>query len=263
MGLISHDKTTDQGIKAENNADQPFRSVRSEAVGEVKGPRGGRELPELWCWRWKILHAYLQHLDFMFKKEDRLAHQSPLCMEFSRQEYWRGLSFPSPGDLPNRGIEPMSPALASGFLTTKPPGKPQRKRIYENKGMKAALSTCTQVRGKKRTPTHVIFLLSSGGPVMELEAIQANGKSQLTSLRKHPLMKSHSLRARKRDDCLFKKVVRDSAWGFESLETVALDWLGVYMLAEKAVERRREVFDKMKDYSTCWTAAWVKRCITA
>ena len=47
MGLISHDKTTDQGIKAENNADQPFRSVRSEAVGEVKGPRGGRELPEL------------------------------------------------------------------------------------------------------------------------------------------------------------------------------------------------------------------------
>lgn len=47
MGLISHDKTTDQVMEAENNADQPFRSVRSEAVGEVKGTRGGRELPEL------------------------------------------------------------------------------------------------------------------------------------------------------------------------------------------------------------------------
>ena len=60
----------------------------------------------------------------MFKKENRLAHQVPLCMEFSRQEYWRGLPFPSPGDLPNQGIEPMSSALASGFFTTGPLGKP-------------------------------------------------------------------------------------------------------------------------------------------
>jgi len=42
-------------------------------------------------------------------------------MEFSRQEYWSGLSFPSPGDLPDLGIEPMSPALAGGFFTTEPP----------------------------------------------------------------------------------------------------------------------------------------------
>ena len=50
-----------------------------------------------------------------------IARQSPLSMEFSRQEHWSGLSSPPPGHLPNSGIEPeslVSPALASGFLTT-------------------------------------------------------------------------------------------------------------------------------------------------
>ena len=40
-----------------------------------------------------------------------VAHQTPPFMGFSRQEYWSGLTFPSPGDLPNPGIEPRSPAL--------------------------------------------------------------------------------------------------------------------------------------------------------
>ena len=47
----------------------------------------------------------------------------PLSMEFSGQEYWSGLPFPSPGDLPDPGIKPMSSALAGGFFTTEPPGK--------------------------------------------------------------------------------------------------------------------------------------------
>ena len=47
-------------------------------------------------------------------------------MEFSRQEYWSGLTFPSPGDLSNSGIEPTSPILAEGFLTTEPPGRPTK-----------------------------------------------------------------------------------------------------------------------------------------
>ena len=51
------------------------------------------------------------------------AHQAPLAMEFFRQEYWSGLPFPPPGDLPHLGIEPMSPALAGRFFTTEPPGK--------------------------------------------------------------------------------------------------------------------------------------------
>ena len=48
--------------------------------------------------------------------------QTPLSMEFYRQEYWSGLPYPPPGDLPNLGIEPtslMSPALASRFFTTR------------------------------------------------------------------------------------------------------------------------------------------------
>ena len=45
-------------------------------------------------------------------------------MEFSRQEYWRGLPFPSPGDLPNPGMEPGSPALQADSLPYEPPGKP-------------------------------------------------------------------------------------------------------------------------------------------
>ena len=44
-------------------------------------------------------------------------------MEFSRQEYWNGLPFPSPGDLPNPGIEPRSPALQADALPSEPPGK--------------------------------------------------------------------------------------------------------------------------------------------
>ena len=49
--------------------------------------------------------------------------QAPLSMEFFRQKYWRGLSFPSPGDLPNPGIEPMSLALQADSLFPKPSGK--------------------------------------------------------------------------------------------------------------------------------------------
>ena len=54
-------------------------------------------------------------------------HQAPLSIGFSRPEYWSGLPFPRPGDLPNPGIEPMSPeshVLTAGFFTTEPPGKP-------------------------------------------------------------------------------------------------------------------------------------------
>ena len=53
-----------------------------------------------------------------------VASQAPLSMGFPRQEYWSRLPFPSPGDLPDPGIEPISPTLAGGFFTTEPPGKP-------------------------------------------------------------------------------------------------------------------------------------------
>ena len=53
-----------------------------------------------------------------------VACQAPLSIGFPRQEYWSGLSFLSPGNLPNPGIEPVSPILAGGFFTMEPPGKP-------------------------------------------------------------------------------------------------------------------------------------------
>ena len=63
----------------------------------------------------------------LFMTPRTAAHQAPLSMEVSRQEYWNGLSFPAPGDLPDPGIKPLSPlspALAGGFFATVPPGKP-------------------------------------------------------------------------------------------------------------------------------------------
>ena len=53
-----------------------------------------------------------------------IGHQAPLSMGFSRKEYWSGSPFPSPGDLPNPGIEPGSPALEADALPSEPPRKP-------------------------------------------------------------------------------------------------------------------------------------------
>ena len=52
-----------------------------------------------------------------------IAHQAPQSVKFSRQEYWNGLPFPSPGDLPDPGIEPRSPTLQADALPSEPPGK--------------------------------------------------------------------------------------------------------------------------------------------
>ena len=51
------------------------------------------------------------------------AHKAPLSVGFPRQEYWSGLPFPSPEDLPDSGIGPVSPALAGGSLTSEQLGK--------------------------------------------------------------------------------------------------------------------------------------------
>ena len=53
-----------------------------------------------------------------------VVYQAPQSTEFSRQEYWSGLPFPSPGDLPNQGIEPRSPCLQVDTLPSEPPEKP-------------------------------------------------------------------------------------------------------------------------------------------
>ena len=62
-----------------------------------------------------------------------VAYQAPLSMGFSRQECWSGLPFPSPGDLPDLGIEPRSPALQADALPSEPPGKPSILNSIKNK----------------------------------------------------------------------------------------------------------------------------------
>ena len=60
-----------------------------------------------------------------------VAYEAPLSMETSRQDYWSGLPFPTPGDFPDPGIKPtslVSPALAGRFFTTAPPGKFNEKK---------------------------------------------------------------------------------------------------------------------------------------
>ena len=54
-----------------------------------------------------------------------IACQASLSKGFPRQEYWSGLPFPPPGDLPDPGVEPRSAALAGGFFTNAPLGKPR------------------------------------------------------------------------------------------------------------------------------------------
>ena len=69
----------------------------------------------------------------LFATPRAVAHQAPPSMGFSRQEYCSGLPFPSPGDLPDPGIEPRSPALQADALISEPPGKPCKDYDYSLK----------------------------------------------------------------------------------------------------------------------------------
>ena len=72
---------------------------------------------------------------WLFATPWTVASQAPLSMGFSRQEFWSGLPFPSPGDLPNPGIEPQSPALQADALSSEPPGKPHL-RLPQSESLK-------------------------------------------------------------------------------------------------------------------------------
>ena len=64
------------------------------------------------------------------------AHQTPLSMEFSRQDYSSGLLLPPPGDLPDPGIKPRSPALQTNSLPSEPPGKDRGQLLISQERMK-------------------------------------------------------------------------------------------------------------------------------
>ena len=73
------------------------------------------------AWKWKVKVKSLSRV-WLFVTPWTVAHQAPPSMGFSRQGYWRGVPFPSPGDLSDPGIKPRSPALQADALTSEPPG---------------------------------------------------------------------------------------------------------------------------------------------
>ena len=85
-------------------------------------------------WFYTSLHQYCDPLMLscvqLFVTPGTVAHQAPLSMGFSGQEYWSGLPFPSPGDLPDPEIKSRSPALQADSLPFEPPGKPYSQYVY-------------------------------------------------------------------------------------------------------------------------------------
>ena len=71
--------------------------------------------------------------------------QAPLSVGFPRQEYWSGLLFPAQGDLPDPEMELESPALAGGFFTTEPPGKPEFQKLLSMSLSKSCPTLCSSI----------------------------------------------------------------------------------------------------------------------
>ena len=94
----------------------PLTFVRIWGLSEVG------ELNTKWCLHWCVLSHFSNVR--LFVTLWTVAHQAPLSMGFSRQEYWSGLPCCPPGDLPNPGTEPRSPTLQNS-LPSEPPGKPK------------------------------------------------------------------------------------------------------------------------------------------
>ena len=82
-----------------------------------------------------------------------IAYQAPLSMEFSRQEYWGELPFPSPGNFPNPGIKPGSPTLQADSLLSEPPGKPGKgdrgRKVVANQGFSTCCNCSNHYFGSK------------------------------------------------------------------------------------------------------------------
>ena len=84
------------------------------------------------------------------------AHQAPLSMGFSRQEYWSGPPLPSSGDPPHPEVEPSALALAGRFFTTEPPGKPRVSLPgHKQQDGEAGLITTFKAVMRVRTVSHL------------------------------------------------------------------------------------------------------------
>ena len=103
----------------------------------------------------------------LFETPQIVAHQAPLSMGFSRQEYWSGLPSPSPGDVPDPGIEPRSPELQAECLPFEPPRKRKMVPKAGRTCAKEQIATCqalaeSETKEDPMVPSHVLHLTSVG-----------------------------------------------------------------------------------------------------
>ena len=106
-----------------------FRRYHSslKTPATISHPTEGKNATTLpWPPLWSLLLCVFMSSSVMFDSATprTVARQAPLSMGFPRQEYWSGLPFPPPGDLPDPGVKPGSPALEANSLPSEPPGKP-------------------------------------------------------------------------------------------------------------------------------------------
>ena len=102
-----------------------WQTESSQIRDQTSVPCNWGQIPNHWSTRKKVKEKKVKLLSHvpLFATPWTVAHQAPLSMGFSRQEYWSGLPFPSPGDLPNTGIEPGSPEMQADSLPSKPLGE--------------------------------------------------------------------------------------------------------------------------------------------
>ena len=98
-------------------------------------------------------------------------HQDPLSMEFSRQEYWSGLPFPSPGDLPDPGIQPRSPTSQVDSLPFEPSGKPPHNSIYLS-SVQFSCSVMSDSCNPMTAVCHASLSITNSQSLLELMSIE-------------------------------------------------------------------------------------------
>ena len=180
----------------------------SECGEHTRGKREVTPLPEYWvpapdvsspdlvnpsvCSSW----VSLSHV-WLLVTPETVAHQASLPMEFSRQEYWSGLSFPSLRDLPHPGMQPRNPALQADSLPSEPPGKPHllgntrlKKWVYSLAGNKQN-PPHTQSRDGQASRRHLLCVDSmpavTGTPCLTIQEWQANlGQNFMTIYAEEP-----------------------------------------------------------------------------
>ena len=109
----------------------------------------------------------LSHV-WLFATPQTVARQAPPSLEFSRQEYWNGLPFPTPGDLPDPGIKLSSPALAGRFFITAPPGKPNKWQNSTEKPVYFIQINRNQLHGTEWTDEYGLQLYDFGENILTL-----------------------------------------------------------------------------------------------